>query len=72
MLASNVTGAQVSDPAADFARLTGTWQIDASGSTSLSSERRVITVSPEWLRIEILRGKMIALLSRIDSMARTR
>ena len=45
VLASNVTGAQVSDPAADFARLTGTWQIDASGSTSLSSERRVITVS---------------------------
>jgi hypothetical protein len=57
VLASNVVRAQVSDPRADFARLTGTWQLDASGSTSLSSERRVITVSPEWLRIEILRAE---------------
>jgi hypothetical protein len=55
VLTSNVVRAQVSDPTADVARLTGTWQSDASGSTLLSSERRVITVSPEWLRIEILR-----------------
>jgi hypothetical protein len=57
VLASNVVRAQVSDPMPDLTRLTGTWQLDASGSTSLSAERRVISISPEWLRIEILRAE---------------
>ncbi len=55
VLASNVVRAQVSDRSADFVRLVGTWELDASGSPSLAAERRVISISPEWLRIEILR-----------------
>jgi hypothetical protein len=57
VLASSVVSAQVPDPTADFARLAGTWELDTSGSTSISAERRVITVSPEWLRIEIRRAE---------------
>jgi hypothetical protein len=57
VLGSNVVRAQVSEPTPDFARLTGTWELDASGNTSLSAERRIISVSPEALRIEILRAE---------------
>jgi hypothetical protein len=57
VLASNVVLAQVSDPVPAFARLAGTWELDTSGSTSLSAERRVISISPEWLRIELLRAE---------------
>ena len=54
--ASHVVGAQASQPAAtDYTGLAGTWQLDTGGNPSIATERRVITVSPEWLRIETLR-----------------
>jgi hypothetical protein len=52
---SRVAGAQVASPAAEFARLEGTWQLDAVGNSSVV-ERKVITVSPQWFRIELQRA----------------
>ena len=40
---------------ADFTRLAGTWQLETGGNSPVATERRVITVSPEWLRVETLR-----------------
>ena len=57
LLASTVVGAQGPYPAADFARLGGTWELDRSVNASLPAERRVITLSPEWMRIEIQRAE---------------
>jgi hypothetical protein len=57
VVASKVLCAQVPDSTTDFARLAGTWELDNSGDASLSAEQRIITVSPEWLRIEIRRSE---------------
>ena len=54
VLVARVAGAQAPSPAAEFTRLAGTWQLDAAGNTSVA-ERRVITLSPQWFRIEIQR-----------------
>ena len=56
-LASNIAGAQVPYPAADFARLAGTWELDRSANPSLPAERRVITLSPEAMRVEMQRAE---------------
>ena len=51
--ASHLLDAQASQPASEnYMRLAGTWQLDTGGNPSIATERRVITVSPEWLRIE--------------------
>ena len=55
LLVSPVLGAQPS-PAVDFTRLAGTWQLDPAGNPSSLAERRVITLSPEWFRVEIHRA----------------
>jgi hypothetical protein len=57
VLASRVVGAQGPSPAADFAPLAGTWQLDTGGNSSVSAERRVITLSPEGFRMEIHRAE---------------
>ena len=57
VLASTMLGAQGPYPMADFARLGGTWELDRSVNPSLPAERRVITLSPEWMRIEIQRAE---------------
>jgi hypothetical protein len=49
--------AQASQPPADVARLAGTWQLDTAGNLSVAAERRIITVSPEWLRVELQRSE---------------
>lgn len=49
--------AQAPQPPADIARLAGTWQLDAAGNVSIAAERRIITVSPEWLRVELQRSE---------------
>jgi hypothetical protein len=56
VLVSRVAGAQGPSPAAEFTRLAGTWQLDAAGNSSVA-ERRVITLSPQWLRVEIQRAE---------------
>ena len=56
VLVSRVSGAQAPSPAAEFTRLAGTWQLDAAGNPSVA-ERRVITLSPQWFRIEIHRAE---------------
>ena len=56
VLATRVLGAQAPSAAAEFARLAGTWQLDTAGNSSVA-ERRVITLSPEWFRIEIHRAE---------------
>ena len=43
--------------ASEFARLAGTWDLDTSGDASLPAERRIITVSPESLHVEIVRAE---------------
>jgi len=57
VLASRVGVAQGPSPAGDFTRLAGTWQLDTAGSPAISAERRVITLSPQWFRIEIQRAE---------------
>ena len=57
VLVSTVVGAQGPYPAADFARLGGTWELDRSVSPWLPAERRVITLSPEWMRMETQRAE---------------
>jgi hypothetical protein len=57
VVASSLLCAQVPDPMKDFARLAGTWELDTAGDASISAEQRIITVSPEWLRIEIRRAE---------------
>ena len=57
VLASTVVGAQGPYSAADFARLGGTWELDRSVNPSLPAERRIITLSPEWMRIETQRAE---------------
>ena len=54
--ASRVLDAQAS-PAPDIARLAGTWQLDTGGNVPGAAERRIITVSPEWLRVELQRSE---------------
>jgi hypothetical protein len=56
VLVSRIGGAQAPSPAAEFTRLAGTWQLDAAGNSSVA-ERRVITLSPQWFRIEIQRAE---------------
>jgi hypothetical protein len=56
VLVSRVAGAQAPGPAAEFTRLAGTWQLDVAGGSSVA-ERRVITLSPQWFRIEIHRAE---------------
>jgi len=55
--ASRGLDAQASQPPGDAARLAGTWQLDAGGNPSIAAERRIITVSPEWLRVELQRSE---------------
>jgi len=58
VLASSVLKAQVPlAAAAEFARLAGTWELDTSGDPSLPAERRIITVSPGSLHVEIVRAQ---------------
>ena len=57
MLASSMLRAQGSIAAPEFARLAGTWDLDTSGDPSLPAERRIITVSPESLQVEIVRAE---------------
>ena len=57
VLVSRLGAAQSPSPAADFTRLAGTWQLDTGGSSSIAAERRVITLSPGWFRIEIQRAE---------------
>jgi hypothetical protein len=57
VLASAASGGQTRLSAADVARLAGTWELDTSGNASIPAERRVITISPEWLRLEIRRAE---------------
>jgi hypothetical protein len=57
VLVSRVSGAQAPTAAADLTRLAGTWQLDTAGNSSVAAERRVITLSPEWLRVEIQRAE---------------
>src|SRR5262245_3014094 len=54
--ASRGLDAQAPPPAPDLARMAGTWQLDTGGSLA-AAERRVITVSPEWLRVELQRSE---------------
>jgi hypothetical protein len=56
VLVARVAGAQATSPPAEFTRLAGTWQLDAAGNSSIV-ERRVITLSPQWFRIEIHRAE---------------
>jgi hypothetical protein len=56
VLVSRVVSAQAPSPAADVTRLAGTWQLDVAGNSSVA-ERRVITLSPQWFRIEIHRSE---------------
>ena len=55
--ASRGLDAQAPRPAADYERLAGTWQLDTGGNLSIAAERRIITVSPEWLRVELQRSE---------------
>jgi len=57
VLASTASGWQERGSAADVAHLAGTWELDTSGNASIPAERRVITVAPEWMRIEIRRAE---------------
>jgi hypothetical protein len=57
VLVAPVVNAQVSSPAVDFTQLAGTWQLDTAGNSSVAAERRVITLSPDWLRVEIQRAE---------------
>ena len=52
-----VLDAQAPQPVADYARLAGTWQLDTGGNVSVAAERRIITVSAEWLRVELQRSE---------------
>ena len=54
--ASRVLDAQAQSEA-DVVRLAGTWQLDTAGNPSVAAERRIITVSPEWLRVELQRSE---------------
>jgi len=56
VLVSRVVGAQAPSPAAEFTRIAGTWQLDTGGNSSIA-ERRVITLSPQWFRVEIHRAE---------------
>lgn len=57
VLTSSVLKAQGPLVAAEFARLAGTWELDTSGDPSLPAERRIITVSPASLNVEIVRAE---------------
>ncbi len=57
VLASGMLKAQGPITAPEFARLAGTWDLDTSGDPSLPAERRIITVSPESLHVEIVRAE---------------
>jgi len=57
VLAPSVSRAQEAIAASEFARLAGTWDLDTSGDPSLPAERRIITVSPESLHVEIVRAE---------------
>ena len=56
VLASSMLTAQ-GPVAPEYARLAGTWDLDTSGDPSLPAERRIITVSPDSLRVEIVRSE---------------
>ena len=56
VLVAPLVGAQGPSPAADFTRLAGTWQLDDAGNSPTGAERRVITLAPEWFRMEIHRA----------------
>jgi hypothetical protein len=57
VLVGRFAGAQSPTSAADLARLAGTWQLDTAGNSSIAAERRVITLVPEGVRIEIRRAE---------------
>ena len=57
VLASTASAWQERYSAEDLARLAGTWELDTSGEASIPAERRVISVAPEWVRIEIRRAE---------------
>jgi len=57
VLASSILRAQEAVAISEFARLAGTWDLDTSGDSSLPAERRIITVSPESLQVEIVRAE---------------
>jgi len=56
-LGSSMVRAQGAIAATEFARLAGTWDLDTSGDPSLPAERRIITVSPGSLHVEIVRAE---------------
>ena len=55
VFASSLARAQAPAPPANMAQLAGTWELDTAGNASVPAERRIITVSPDSLRIEIHR-----------------
>jgi len=57
LLTSNAPSAQQTFTAQQFARLVGTWDLDTKGDPSHAAERRVMTVSPEALHVEIQRAE---------------
>lgn len=56
VLVTHLLGAQAPSSSAEFTRLAGTWRLDAPGNSSVA-ERRVVTLSPQWFRIEIQRAE---------------
>ena len=50
-------GAQVPSPSAEFGRFTGSWRLETAEHDGARPERRIITLSPEWLRVEIQRAE---------------
>jgi hypothetical protein len=56
LFAPHVLGAQERAVPVDMARLAGTWDLDSAGPSN-PTERRVITVSADSMRVEILRAE---------------
>jgi len=56
VLASGLVQAQAPFTAAELTRLAGTWELDAAGDPSVPAERRIITVSSDSLKVEIVRA----------------
>ena len=56
LLGTHALSGQWSLSAADFMEFQGTWVLELARSESRSTERRVITMAPEWLRVEVQRA----------------
>jgi len=57
VLASGLVEAQAPFTPSELNRLAGTWELDTAGDPSVPAERRIITVSPDALRVEIVRAE---------------